>query len=1144
MMRRVVLVLVVLALAAAGVFYWQRRSAGLPRQGSPAYEATTRAFYSGLAALEVGLLDNAVTDFTAATTTAPREPAAWANLGVARLRLSDLEAADAPVQEALRLAPDSPDVQVLAARMLVARGRVDEGLDHLRRAVTLAPSSVRIRYALAEELERSGSAENATEAMTLLDAVASDAPRNSAVQLERARLAAARGDSARLQASLRNLTMLSGAWAPLAREQEQALVAASQGPDLTAAARAVVLLRNVLAREPSFTSDLAAVRTQPELVTEAFERFVALPSPVATPAPPDTGLHFDVRDQSARRATTATAFSLDGTRPPVVFAADATSLWRTDRSDRSLPFPGTTEFPAGSAAVVPLDWNNDFATDVLVVGQSGVRLFLQREGEFVDATASAAGAAQTVNGLALRNCGCRAAWPADIEMDGDLDAIIGVRNDATRVLRNNGDGTWTPLDVFARARDVRAFAWADVDGDGDPDAVFLAGDAVRVYLNNRAGSFTELTQPVASGATAMTIADLDADGRFDIVSSGADGALRRSTMNAAGAWDTSELAPPGSGDRAATIIFAADLDNNGALDLVTSGANTLVWLADERFRLQQLPTHLEASVSQAIDLDGDGHLDLVGVRETVQPFMGRGVKPYHWKDVRVRGQAVAGDQRINPFAVGGEIEVRSGLLRQRQLLTGNPAHFGLGTRESIDVARIVWPNGAPQVEFTLNADNAITAEQRLKGSCPWVFAYDGTGMRFVTDFIWRSPLGLRINAQDTAGINQTEDWVRIRADQLMPRDGHYDVRITAELWETHFFDHVSLMTVDHPTDTDVFVDERFARTPVAFAAQPVRDLRAVQHAVDDDGTDVTAIVATRDGQHLATFARGHYQGIATEHAVAFDLPARDGQARPQGDERLVLVAQGWVYPTDSSINVAVAQGSRERPHGIALDYQSADGRWITAEPDLGFPAGKNKTMLIDLGKVGNATRVRLRTNMEVYWDALRTGVATRTPVKTERLAAATADLRYRGFSRTTSVRDMKPETPIYAPIAAAGPRWRDLVGYYTRFGDVRELIAGVDDRYVIMNAGDELAMTFPVPPAPPTGWVRDFVLIGDGWEKDGDFNTEFSATVLPLPTHAATKSAPPSDLEHDPVYLAHPSDWERYHTRHVRPDAFARGLAP
>ena len=67
----------------------------------------------------------------------------------------------------------------------------------------------------------------------------------------------------------------------------------------------------------------------------------------------------------------------------------------------------------------------------------------------------------------------------------------------------------------------------------------------------------------------------------------------------------------------------------------------------------------------------------------------------------------------------------------------------------------------------------------------------------------------------------------------------------------------------------------------------------------------------------------------------------------------------------------------------------------------------------------------------------------------------------------------------------------------------------VDDRYVIANAGDELALRFPAPPPPPEGWVRDFVLIGDGWNKDGDYNTAFSKTVLPLPSHAAGLRHPP-----------------------------------
>src|SRR6202040_1243026 len=115
---------------------------------------------------------------------------------------------------------------------------------------------------------------------------------------------------------------------------------------------------------------------------------------------------------------------------------------------------------------------------------------------------------------------------------------------------------------------------------------------------------------------------------------------------------------------------------------------------------------------------------------------------------------------------GGEMEIRSGLLTEKLTIAGTSVHFGLGTRTRIDVARIVWPNGILQADFDGGADRVMVADQRLKGSCPWVFTDDGTGMRFVTDFLWRSPLGLRINAQDTAGVSPTEDWVKSSADRL------------------------------------------------------------------------------------------------------------------------------------------------------------------------------------------------------------------------------------------------------------------------------------------------------------------------------------------------------------------------------------------
>jgi hypothetical protein len=517
--------------------------------------------------------------------------------------------------------------------------------------------------------------------------------------------------------------------------------------------------------------------------------------------------------------------------------------------------------------------------------------------------------------------------------------------------------------------------------------------------------------------------------------------------------------------------------------------------------------------------------------------------------MRPRAQPTAGDQRINSFGVGGEIEIRSGLLRQKQMISGTVVHFGLGTRDRIDVARIVWPNGIMQADFDQGADEAVVAEQRLKGSCPWVFTYDGAGMRFVTDFLWRSPLGLRINAQDTAGVTQTEDWVKIRGDQLVARDGAYDVRITAELWETHFVDYVSLMVVDHPADQDVFVDERFAREAPKLAVRTTTHPRPIARAWDERGNDVTDLVSARDGRYLATFARGDYQGIAEDHFVEID-PGEEIGAAP---ERQWLVANGFIYPTDSSINVAIGQAGIAA-RGLSLEAQDGTGRWVIVAPDLGFPAGKNKTILIDLSQVVRAgvahpRRLRLRTNLEIYWDSLAVAESgTAIPATAvHRLASRDAELRYRGFSQTDYKQHDVPETPHYDHLANIGQRWRDLAGYYTRYGDVRELLAAVDDRYVIMNAGDELRLSFPVPP-PAEHSSRDFILIGDGWVKDGDYNTSFSKTVQPLPRHhhpeygEAAGSPPSRELEDDPVYQQHVRDWQMYHTRFVTPRDFLNGL--
>jgi hypothetical protein len=319
----------------------------------------------------------------------------------------------------------------------------------------------------------------------------------------------------------------------------------------------------------------------------------------------------------------------------------------------------------------------------------------------------------------------------------------------------------------------------------------------------------------------------------------------------------------------------------------------------------------------------------------------------------------------------------------------------------------------------------------------------------------------------------------------------------------------------------------------------------VAAAWDQDGRDALSEVSVVDGVYLDRAGRGVYQGLTNDHWVEVDL----GDDAP-GEGPLWLVARGWVHPTDSSINYALAQGKHDSPRPLTLELPDGRGGWKTVDDRLGFPAGKNKTMLIRLdgleGVRGVARRFRLRTNMEIYWDWLawargRDGAE----IGQERLLPETADLRFRGIVAMTQANRSSPELPDYDRLVALGQHWRDLIGYHTRHGDIRELLETVDDRYAIVTAGDEIVLKFAAPPDPLPGRKRDFVWISDGWVKDGDYNTRFGKTVLPLPSHDMNNySTPPGRLADDPVYRRHPHDWEIYHTRYITPHTFERGLRP
>src|SRR5262249_23318688 len=201
---------------------------------------------------------------------------------------------------------------------------------------------------------------------------------------------------------------------------------------------------------------------------------------------------------------------------------------------------------------------------------------------FTDVTASAALPANILN---AKYSDVRT---FDFDLDGDLDLLLDPNPVTTQpvVLRNNGDGTFKELFPFEKLREIRHFAVADIDGDGDPDLAIVDQSGFKVLENERLGQYRERPVPQNLGAViAIAAADINSDGTVDFVLMNRDGQILRLSDKGAGKdWEVAEIARvrinPTVSDssyidtpRMSAELLVADLDNNGSLDIVADTKN-------------------------------------------------------------------------------------------------------------------------------------------------------------------------------------------------------------------------------------------------------------------------------------------------------------------------------------------------------------------------------------------------------------------------------------------------------------------------------------------------------------------------------------------------------------------------------------------
>ncbi|MDE0920398.1 MAG: FG-GAP-like repeat-containing protein [Arenicellales bacterium] len=267
----------------------------------------------------------------------------------------------------------------------------------------------------------------------------------------------------------------------------------------------------------------------------------------------------------------------------------------------------------------------------------------------------------------------------DMDGDGDLDIVSASSADNTIAWYEN-DGaanpSWSAANIATSAGGAYSVDVADMDGDGDLDIVSASDtdNTIAWYENDGAAdpswSATDIATS-AEGARGVSVADMDGDGDIDIVSASRDDdtiAWYENDGAANPSWTAADIATSADGALSAKV---ADMDGDGDMDIISASYldDTIAWYendgeADPTWTAANIATSADgASDLEAMDMDGDGDMDIVSASrtdDTIAWYENDGAANPSWTAVDIDTNANwARDVQIGDLDGDGDLDIVS-----------------------------------------------------------------------------------------------------------------------------------------------------------------------------------------------------------------------------------------------------------------------------------------------------------------------------------------------------------------------------------------------------------------------------------------------------------------------------------------------------